>query len=262
MPIINLAFKSSPILKIAIADTKVGNNYYQLVKDNYIQSPPIFRDRKKYTLEYMITLAHQAKQVLGWDWVKDSYDTSTAILLHKNLEEALANGFESVPAEHDHLFHELHYCLHVVSDNLTPTRKGWLQVEWYNSQGFDLDNTFTFSHVMGFGDVKLQNPYVGHPPQTIFEENDNINIPQTCKFHDFVRPGINIAIQQFPTVDKPAVVEYFKQYSPEFVNQHGVDKIMHYTGYPVIGQVINLDDLEIVVGSDRLEFDYMEFSNE
>lgn len=262
MPIIKIAFKRYPVLDLAITDSVVGQQYYQLVKENYNQAQPIFRDRKNYDFNQMVDLAHQAKQVLGWDWVRDSYDTSTAIILHKNIEQALAHGFDSIPAEHDHLLHELHYCLHVIQGHPTLDRKGWLQIEWYNDCGFQLDDAFKFSTKMEIGDIKLQNPYVGHPPQTIFEEQDNINISQTCKFHDFVKPGVNIVVEKYKQVNKIKVLEYFNQHAPDFVKTNGEEKIQHYTGYPVVGRVLNVSDLVKISVAKTLELDYMDFIDE
>ena len=258
MSVIKLTFKGYPSLELAINNSSVGTAYYELVKLNYQHALPIFRDRVNYTVDRMLELAQQAKQSLGWDWVKDTYDVSTATQLHKNIETTLANGFEDVAEEHDELLHEIHYCLHAIQGNQTG-RCGWLQIEWYNDQGFDLDQTFTFASTMKFGDIKLQNPWVGHPPLTIFQEQDNTNILQTCKFHNFVKPGINIVLEDFSSSDSTQVLDYFNKHAPEFVALHGAKKILHYLGYPVIGAVTNLSVLEQIVAAPALAFESLEF---
>ena len=32
--------------------------------------------------------------------------------------------------------------------------------------------------------------------------------------------------------------------APEFVEEHGINTILHYTGFPIIGKVENIDILE------------------
>lgn len=262
MPIVDLKFINQPVLHLSIDDTETGKKYFNLVKENYKLQKPIFRDRIKYTVEYMHELAKEASEKLGWNWSSDTYTINNTALLHKDIEELLGTvGFDNVPAEYDNLLHELHYCLHIIQDNKEHERRdGWLQIEWYNDAGFDLDENFKFSSELKFGDIKLQNPWVGHGPLQIYLEKDFTKISQTCKFHNFVKPGINVVVGDFPTfTDIDSLIDEFQTHAPEFVNQHGVDQILHYTGYPIIGKVLNPDDLKIIVGAEILEFKSLEF---
>ena len=253
-------FKYLPPLILNIADTTLGQQYKELVKKNYENEFPIFRDRAKYTIEYMLQLAREAKKKLGWDWSFDHYDIGITALLHKDIERLVGNGFSSIPAELDNLIHELHYCLHVVQDPKHKKRDGWLQIEWYNDSGFNLTGTDIFSHTMKFGDLRLQNPYVGHGPLQIFLEKDFTNIPQTCKFHNFVKPGINISLQDFNfPVNTDLILSQFKTHAPEFVEQHTEKTIKNYIGYPIIGNVSNLEDLHKVVNAPLLELERIDF---
>jgi hypothetical protein len=188
-----IKFVDQPVLDILIDDNIIGRQYYNLVQENYLKETPIFRDRLLYTTDYMHTLATQAKKILGWDWYADQYSIDNTVLLHKNIEELVGNNFNSVPEEYDNLIHELHYCLHVIQDTKTTrSRDAWLQIEWYNDSGFNLPEDYKFKKGLEFGDIKLQNPWVGHGPLQIFLEKDFTNISQTCKFHNFVKPGINV----------------------------------------------------------------------
>jgi hypothetical protein len=261
MPSIYVKFKNYNELVLRISDSDLGKQYCALVRQNYEQSRPIFRDRPRYTVEYMLELARQAKTQLNWDWSFDHYDVSITALLHKDIERLLGtDGFNSVPEELDNLLHELHYCLHIVQDGSTNKRRvGWLQIEWYNDNGFPLLGTDLFKQYLKFGDIRLQNPYVGHGPLQIFLEKDFSNIPQTCKFHNFVKPGINITINNIPFVDPQVVLESFKQHYSEFVDLHTPEKILSYTGYPVIGVVENLKDLHAVAAAPVLELEYINF---
>ncbi len=263
MPVIKIKFENSPELELLIDDSTVGQQYYRLVKENYNKEKPIYRDTNRYTMEYMISLVKQAKELLGWNWSADSYNLENCAVFHKDIEVLLGTvGFDAVPAEYDYLLHELHYGLHILEHGENQTRGGWLQIEWYNDEGFELDYNFEFQSSMKFGDVKLQNPWVGHGPLQMYNENDFINISQTCKFHDFVKPGLNISITDFPEITfYDEIVKLFKQHDPEFVKLHGEGKIRHYTGYPIVGRVLNLDDLKQTLTNDILILEYLSFND-
>ena len=259
---ITVTFVGYPSLYLEIDDTPVGCQYVDLVKMACDSGRPIYRDTLKYNEDYMKDLAEQAKQVFNWHWDSvDDYTTGIAPVLHKNLEILLENGFDSIPEQYDNLVHELHYCLHLVQHKkLSTHRNSWLQIEWYNDMGFDLPYDFKFADTLNFGDVKLQNPFVGHGPLQIYQEQDGINISQTCKFHNFVKPGINIAEQNYPQfTEHQQLIDFFVEHDIDFVKEHGVDKILHYTGYPVVGRVINLDDLQQVVASPALKLESIKF---
>lgn len=260
MPIITVKFKDFNPLSLAIDDTELGHCYTELVKSEYEKSFPVFRDPPKYTVDYMLQLARTAKESLGWEWSFDHYDIGITALLHKDIERLVGvTGFSNVPEELDNLIHELHYCLHMIQWNKPVSRNGWLQIEWYNDSGFPLDGVEIFQPELKFGDVKLQNPFVGHGPLQMYMEQDFSNIPQTCKFHNFVKPGINISTNNFRAVDPQIILSLFKKHSPEFVAKHGEQKILDYTGYPVIGKVTNTDDLKLVTTAPVLELEYLKF---
>ena len=261
--IIVVKFCDQPPLQLCIHNTVVGQKYFDLVQQNYSQSIPVYRNLTKYTKEYLLELASQARDAFGWNWDQIiNFESGIAAQLHKDLELLLVNGFAHIPEQYDNLVHELHYCLHLNQFPSKHTHASWLQIEWYNDQGFELAPEFEFRNMLKFGDVKLQNPFVGHGPWQLWCEQDFSNITQTCKFHTWVKPGINIANRDFPSVKNiDEIIQAFEQHSPEFVQLHGINKIKHYTGYPVIGQVLNLQDLETVVQQHNLVFDSLEFIN-
>jgi len=253
--IITVAFYHQPPLYIKIQDTETGVRYFNLIKSNYTRSKPIFRDELKYTPEYMFELADRAKTAFNWKWdtVLD-FTNSIAPELHKDLEKLLENGFSQIPEKYDELVHELHYCLHLIQHKPCKNKRdSWFQIEWYNDEGFDLSPSFEFSLKLTAGDVRLQNPFVGHSPMQMWQEQDFINISQTCKFHTFVKPGMNIAHTSHPDFKKiDELIQKFQIYDPEFVGRHGIEKIKYYTGHPIIGKVINVNDLDIIKHSSAI----------
>lgn len=253
-------FKNFDQLICNIDDTNVGEKYYELTKKTYQEEFPVYRDRPKFTKKYMSELAIVVNQQLGWSW--DFRDTSIkhTAQMHKDIETLLMEGFSKIPAELDHVIHDLHYGLHILQHNIEPNRLGWLQIEWYNDVGFDME-LFPFKHKLELGDVKLQNPYVGHGPLQIYLEQDFQQISQTCKFHDFVKPGINIVtVTEDEFTDFDDLLSKFKQHDPAFVARHSSKKIVDYTGYPVIGQVENIDLLEQIISYNSvLELESIEF---
>ena len=89
MPQIDLKFNDQPTLQLLINDDDIGHRYFNLVQENYKFQKPIFRDRIKYTIEYMHILAKEAHKKLGWDWEAEVYTITNTALLHKNIEELL-----------------------------------------------------------------------------------------------------------------------------------------------------------------------------
>lgn len=254
-------FKNCPILECQLDDTSLAERYYELLKQQYTDDPqPIFRDQQKYTIEYFKQLVVQAQEILGWNWYRHHYDVDTTIRLHKDIEEYLAKGFDSIPEEHDEILHELHFALHSIESG--SKRDNWLQIEWYNDRGFDISpEEYPAKCQLVFGDLRLQNPFVGHHPLFLYEQQDSINVAQTCKFHNFCKPGINIVINDSDKTkfNKSKYVDWFITNASEFVTTHGIKKILQFTGHPIVGRVLNLNDLRIVVAMPVIEFEYLKF---
>lgn len=250
-------------VNIQIDSTPLGRQYLDLVHQNYEESFPLYRDRIKYNSQYLFALAEQAKQAFGWEWDLPEYNLTVTPALHKDLERLLGEtGFGNVPAEYDTLLHELHYCLHIVQNpRSVNTRIGNLQIEWFNDSGFTLPLTFEFQNQIKFGDCLLQNPYVGHGPAQIDHEDDWSNLDQTCKFHTFVKPGIVIYTGPNMYVNRENILDKFKKHNLEFVNKHTEQKILYYTGFPVIGKVANISDLKkLIEYPDPIELTQIDFN--
>lgn len=260
---ISVKFKNYPALNITLDNNSTASAWLALFKKNYQQEFPIFRDQKKYTVAYLNQLARVANSELGWDCETNITSLKDTVRLHKNLERTLTNGFDSIPAIYDDLVHELHFCLHKTEhiDHVNNENyRHYLQFEWFNNEGFPLDLNFKHKININFGDIRLQNPYVGHIPLQIFEQDDKENVFLTCKFHDFVRPGLYIHTGKnyTSTFNLEEYLFWWYTYAPEFIAKHGEEKILHYTGHPIIGQVKNLEILEKIVNSkDILKLEYI-----
>jgi hypothetical protein len=259
-----IKFHNVPSLKCQLDDTELSKQYLELLKSLYTQDPtPVFRDPQQYTIEYFKVLAEQANKVLGWNWNYEYYDTSITTLLHKDIETYLANGYKNIPEKHDHLLNELHFCLHAIQSNSKRTH--WLQVEWFNDNGFYIDeDNYPGKLDLNFGDLRLQNPYVGHHPLYVYEQQDYTNITQTCKFHDFVKPGINIVIKngyrQSAKFDWTSYIKWFEIHDADFVKLHGVARLKKFTGHPIIGSVQNKQDLVTLLEQPVIKFESIMFS--
>jgi len=243
-------YKGFMPLKIELNDLSIKNPYKQLVL-KYSSTPAISRDQKSYNSVRLRELSQQAKDRLGWDWIHESYPLDVTTKLHKDIEIYLARGFAAIPKEFDDLLHELHYALHAIQGG--NNRGKWLQVEWFNDDSINMPAELEFTTKLQFGDVKLQNPYVGHDPAFIYMQQDSSNIAQTCQFHDIIKPGINIMIQNYKLeVDTQRYLAWFKTYAPGWYAEKGASQITRYTGWPKVGHVLNLDVLQQI--SDCEEF--------
>jgi hypothetical protein len=234
-------FHHQPTIEIAVDDTETGRLYFDLSQRQNAQQQPFYRDTLEYTQEYLVKLAHQARDAFGWDWVRDKYDISVTAQLHKDLEHSVGQlGFENIPAQYDQLLYDLHHCLHAVQFGKTqPGRRDNFQIEWLTDQSVALPKSFEFKETSRDGDLILINPYVGHNPLQIYMENDFTSLATTCRFHDIIKPGIVITSKY--SVTKDTILYEFVAQAPDFVELHGQNKIRYYAGAAVIGHVVNLD---------------------
>lgn len=266
---IAIKFQEIDELLIKFLDIPLSQDFIKLCHKNYLRQKPILRDYVNYNLDSMKKLALQCRELLGWNWVTnnddDYYNLEVTTRMHKDLETFLANGYSNIPAGYDQLLHDLHECLHSMQGHNT---RYTIQLEWFNDDGFSLDNyDFKFTHDNTLGAVLMQNPYVGHPPGWIYKSNDYTAIWQTCRFHDFVRPGLvinmrgnlNQTIVPFDEADD--YLNWWKNTAADFVEYHGEQKLLDNAGQPVIGYVIN-NELLLQIQNSNITFEYMRFNPE
>ena len=252
---ITVIFKGQPPLHIELYNTNAAKQWRQLFIQNYEKKFPIFRDMQKYTWSYLRSLIQQANEACGWNFTSNVDNLDGTLELHKCIEVTLANGFHNVPDTWHHILNELHFALHKIQQGNMGKhdhRGYFLQLEWFNDDVVPLPEDFVFSDNFKFGSIRLQNAYVGHGPLMIYQQKDDSEVFQTCRFHDQIKPGLHIMISRPPPWN-PAVgynlddyTEWWHTHASDFVKHHGWDTIMRYTGYPLIGEVVNIDDLEKV----------------
>jgi hypothetical protein len=208
----------------------------------------------------MIELAYRAKECFGWHWISDHYDISLTAQLHKDLEKYVGQlGFDQIPEQYDELLYDLHHCLHAIQFGKNqPERTDNFQIEWQTDDAIPLPRSFEFTEQTEFGDLILINPYVGHNPLQIFNEQDWSALDTTCRFHDIIKPGIVLTNPM--KVTKQEIVSKFKKEASEFVERHGEEKIRYYAGAAVVGRAVDPSVLQQVKQSkNRLILDRVEF---
>ena len=245
-------FKNQPPLYISLLKTNAAYIWKNLFTKNYQQKFPLYRDMKKYTIGYLEQLINQANNLCGWNFTTNISSLNDTVKLHKHIETTLANGYSNIPSEWDDLLDELHFSIHVIDKQfgspIVSNPRKFLQLEWFNDDCVDLPDDFKFSDKVKFGDIRLQNAYVGHHPIMVYMQNDHSNISQTCRLHDKIKPGLYISTA--PGMSTPFdkfsndYYNWWHTHGLDFVANHGWEKILDYTGHPIIGQVTNLNDLE------------------
>jgi len=250
MPDLTVLFHNQPPLHIGLFDNQTARLWKTLFADNFQRKFPIFRDMMKYSWEYLEDLIQQVNQLCGWDFPSKVRTLDDTLDLHKHLETTLQPGYHTVPTSWHHLLDELHFALHKIQQGDMEYRphRGWfLQLEWFNADMVPLPEDFVFTNPSSFGSIRLQNAYVGHTPLMIYQQNDWSKVSQTCRFHDAIRPGLHIMCAD-PAGQSEYDLDHYRQawieHAPDFVQTHGWDRIMYYTGHPIIGRVINLDALQ------------------
>ena len=252
-------------LEVKLIDTPLAQRYLALLYRNYCVEPPVVRDQGAFDQQRLQELANQCRKIFGWNWVHQDYtDLAVTTRMHKDIEQYLAQGYNRVAPGHDELLHELHICLHSVQYNSERTT---MQLEWFNDDQFPIQpGELDFVHDNTLGAILLQNAYVGHPPMWLFQQNDHINVWQTCRFHDIVKPGIVIQMQgsteilpqEFEQAD--LYLNWWRTVAQDFVNYHGEKKLLDNAGKPVIGYVINREYLYSLLTKSRFELEYIEFT--
>lgn len=258
MKFINIFFKKNDPINVQILDNPIGDKFYNLLKSNLEKEKPIFRDHAKYNEEYLKELATQLKKELDWDWLKEKYSLENTVAMHKKIEELLEKdySFKKIPGHLQNLIHEAHFCIHTIQYRDKKNIHGnFLQIEWFNDDFVDLGQDLKFDIELSPGDMILQNPYVGHPPLQCYQQDDYKNIMRTCTFHDRIKPGIKINLIKSQDINLEKYKNWWYEKVPEFVNLHGFQKILYYTGFPIIGKVTNLQTLQKVLTTPILELD-------
>jgi hypothetical protein len=244
-------------LVIDLQKDPVVDQYTKVLARNLANDDFVFRDPVKYTPTYFQELCKQVKEELNWDWITDDYSFEQTTKMHKFIESALdkTESFKNIPGYLQNLIHEAHFCIHQIQYMKTARerRSPSIQIEWFNDDYETLPAEAQFMMPPDFGDLIIQNPYVGHPPIQCWQQKDYKNISRTCQFPDIIKPGIKIITKA--AVD-PFNLQAYKSWWFEkcgsFVEEVGWDKIQYYTGFLKIGQVVDKDNLHRIVDDNEL----------
>ena len=256
MNTITVNFQNHDPIHIQLEQSTTADLFKDLMARNLARDKPIWRDPMRYTLEYFRELCVEIKEKLGWEWNMDNFNLESTVDFHKDIERFLdkEQSFKKIPGELQNLLHEAHYCIHNLQyTNKDNPRGAFLQFEWFNDDYVDLPTDKEFSTELDLGDIILQNPYVGHPPMQCWQNNDYKNIMRTCAYHDRILPGLKIVTTK---KGAPLDIEKYKKWwsdkCPDFVAQEGMERIIKYTGFPVIGKVNNIEHLREIVNEKTL----------
>ena len=253
MPQIKIDFDKFSTLELNIENTETGLLYCDLVKQNLAKEQWQWRDPLKYDEQYFDTLCQQVKEELGWDWIQKGYSMEQTVKMHKFIENMLekTESFKNIPGKQQNLIHEAHFCIHIIQHGNREYRSPAIQIEWFNDSSVPLPLDKHFSTSIEVGDVVLQNPYVGHPPINCYQHNDYESIDRTCQFHDIIKPGIKIQTMSWAGYDQEDYISWWKTKCPDYYNINK-DKLLHYTGWPVVGKVIDIDLLQSIMYEKEL----------
>jgi hypothetical protein len=260
---INIQFKDAPVLEVLLNKDKSCELFLKIFKNNLANKLPIFRDPASYTKEYLRELSIKLKKMLGWNWMSDSYSIDHTVEFHKDLENFLEKeeSFKNLPGPIQHLLHETHFCIHAIQYKNDKWPHGAdIQIEWFNNDYEILPEDAVFKIQPEFGDVFMQNPYVGHGPFMCWLQNDYKNISRTCTYHDRIKPGlrINLTPKDKQLFDWKEYENWWRTNCKEFVEKETYDRIKKYTGTPILGKVKNIDILTEIIKIEILKIDKVE----
>ena len=255
--IIECKFQNFDVLQLKIKSTETAKTFFNFFQRHLKKDLPQCRDPLDYDWSMFQTLVDKVVRDLGWRWVYTDIKQADLVSWHKDLELCLekTGEMDNIPVEHHQLIIDAHYCLHrVQSLQQYRNSREKIQIEWFTPDRRFVPEDADYKRDIGFGDVVLQNPYVGHDPVTCYFQDDYKNISRTCAFHDIMTPGFFI---QFKNSDWSTRIEndyknWFQTKCADFVKKVGMDTILKYTGYPVVGKVTNLDTLQKIQNASEL----------
>jgi hypothetical protein len=262
MPTILVHFQDRHPIEVELEHSETARLYLTVLRRNLSKQEPIWRDLLKYDIDYFKELCLQVRDKLSWNSDMENFKLSDTVIFHKDIEKILEkkDSFDKIPGEHQELLHEAHHCLHNMEVLSQESPRGdFLQFEWFNGDAEPIPADKTFKHWPEVGDIVLQNPYVGHPPMQCFSSNDYKEIDRTCAFQDRIKPALKIDLHEGqPAFDLEFYKKWWQEKCPGFVEKQGMDNIIRYTGWPVIGKVTNIEYLKDLIKIKKLKFERLE----
>lgn len=255
---IDIKFKNTEVFNIELEKNSVTEKFKTILERNLNKSLPLFRDPGKYDEKYLRKLCGEVKEKLNWDWLSDDYSIENTVRFHKGIEKLIdkQGDFTKLDGEIQNLIHEAHFCIHSLQYKNENYKHGFMiQLEWFNDDFEILPDEAEFDTEINFGDVILQNAYVGHPPIQCYQQNDHAQIERTCAFPDRIKPGIKINLMQTKpnAFDWKHYEDWWRKNCSAFVDRVGWQTIKRYTGFTKIGKVTDLELFRKILEKEILE---------
>lgn len=182
----------------------------------------------------------KANKLFGFDWPENPSTQEDFNMMHKDIETASKDQAD--------VLQDVHNDLHVKESNGSVA--SYIQIMWNESLGqfykkkpisYDMpENAEPFSKSIKYGDVYLAYPHIGKSPEICMLQNDESNLPQTCRLHNKIVCDIIISLADITcNTDEQLLSWYDKNKITMFMKE----EMLKYNGWAKIGEVINKKDL-------------------
>jgi len=188
----------------------------------------------------------KANDLFGFNWPLNPDTQDQYNQMHKDIETAS----EKMAG----LLQSIHHDLHVKEAGNNATH---IQIVWSESLGQFHEKTPVsvdmpldaepFEKQLKRGDVYLGFPYVGKSPEVCMLQNDNSNLPQTCRLHSKIVCDILISIIDNTCETDEQLVSWYKENK---ITMFTKEEMLKYNGWARIGEVINKDDIDKMAWTD------------
>jgi hypothetical protein len=231
-------------LNIKLYDTVMTRAWLKLYLNLNI-NPDLIIDNSGISNETFTNDIQEANKKFGFDWPTNPTTQNEYNQMHKDIETAPKHKADLLQSIHNHLH------VREAGDN----GASQIQFCWTESLGqfykkkpvlIDMpEDAEPFSKKLKYGDVFLGFPHIGKSPEVCMLQNDNSNLPQTCRLHNKIVCDILISL-----------VDRICDTDEQLLSWHGTneitmftkEKMLKYNGWAIIGEVINKDD---IVNIDR-----------
>ena len=242
----HIKFSNGIELEIEFRKSAFVNDWLELCKQRPVDS--LILDTTTISVERFNFLRHECDQMFGWNWSSMPLTQENFNLMHKDIE-ALKIGNDRMEGA-NHPLHELHTLLHSLEGldlhNLPKLSRNYLKFRSYHSDRLPITDLSVFQRIANSGSVILDYPYVGRSPLETAKYKDESDLLITCIPAFEACAGFMINIDKFFVRDSQIklLTDWLDNNGRPIADKYGRQKIIDTMGHPVVGQVINVSDLE------------------